>query len=79
VAVRGTLDVRDDVDDGWSVEWAIPFAALGTSAPAPGERWRANFYRIDRANGGELSAWAPTHAEPPEFHLPDRFGVLELE
>jgi len=79
VHVRGTLDLRDDVDDGWSVEWAVPFEALGAPSPKPGERWRGNFYRIDRASGGEFSAWAPTLADPPEFHLPNRLGVLELE
>jgi hypothetical protein len=80
IRVRGTLDVRDDVDEGWSAEWAIPFAALGAAPPRAGERWRGNFYRIDRPNGSapELSAWAPTHADPAEFHLPARFGVLEF-
>jgi hypothetical protein len=76
VLVRGTLDRRDDRDEGWSVEWAIPFAALGVAMPAVGARWRANFFRIDRAGAGEFSAWSPTFADPPDFHLPDRFGVL---
>ena len=81
VRVRGSLDVRDDIDDGWSVEWAIPFASLEAAPPRAGERWRANFFRIERPRGGpdEFSAWSPTFAEPAEFHLPQHFGVLELE
>jgi hypothetical protein len=61
---------------GWDAAWAIPFAALGVAPPRPDERWRANFFRIDQANGGEYSAWSPTFADPPDFHVPDRFGAL---
>ena len=65
------------VDAGsWSIAWAIPFASLDADAPAPGARWRANFFRIDRHAGGHFSAWSPTLATPPDFHLPHRFGVL---
>jgi len=80
VRVRGDLDVRGGRDEGWSVEWAIPFAALGAASPRSGERWRANFHRIERPSGAapELSAWAPTHADPADFHLPQHFGVLEF-
>jgi len=76
VRVHGDLARRDGRHEGWCVEWAIPFASLGAAAPAPETRWRANFYRIDRAGDGQLSAWSPTYAEPPDFHLPERFGVL---
>ncbi len=69
--------VRSDAA-GWRAEWAIPFAALGVAAPRSGDRMRANFFRIDQANGGAYSAWSPTFAEPPDFHVPDRFGVLEF-
>jgi hypothetical protein len=80
VRVCGDLDARGGRDEGWSVEWAIPFAALGAPPPRSGERWRANFHRIERAHGAapEFSAWAPTHADPAEFHLPAHFGVLEF-
>jgi hypothetical protein len=80
VRVRGDLFTRGDRADGWSAEWAIPFAALGAASPRSGERWRANFHRIERSHGAapEFSAWAPTYADPAEFHSPQHFGVLEF-
>jgi hypothetical protein len=42
-------------------------------------RWRANFYRIDRGERDEYSAWSPTHGDPPDFHVAERFGVLRIE
>jgi hypothetical protein len=59
----------------------------GARSPSEGpaltvhRRWRANFYRIERPRDGrpELSCWSPTFTEPPDFHRPDRFGVLELD
>lgn len=76
VQVVGTIDQRDDVDQRWVVEVAIPFAQIGREGRAPleGEVWRANFYRIDRAGEGEFSAWSPTLV--PNFHVPARFGYL---
>lgn len=58
----------------------IPFASLGRSTPGDGESWRANFYRIDRhaEEGDEFSAWQPTRKDPPDFHVPDLFGVLRF-
>jgi len=32
----------------WSIEVAIPFEALGTEAPEPGDEWRLNFRRKER-------------------------------
>lgn len=76
VQVVGTLDRHDDLDERWTVEAAIPFAQIGRGGrpPVDGERWRANFYRIDRAGEGEFSAWSPTLVA--NFHVPGRFGHL---
>ena len=76
VRVVGTLDRHDDLDERWTVEAAIPFCQIGRDGRTPrkGERWRANFYRIDRAGDGEFSAWSPTLV--PNFHVPARFGHL---
>ena len=52
VRVDGTLNDPRDVDRGWSVEVAFPFAGLaryhrgGRCPPAPGDRWRVNFSRV---------------------------------
>ena len=51
VHLRGTLNRPGDKDDGWSVEIALPWAALKEAAPAArapraGEQWRINFSRV---------------------------------
>lgn len=63
---------------GWNAELAIPFYSVANRPPNPGERWRANFTRIDRPEGcpRELSAWSPTGLA--QFHVPSRFGFLEF-
>jgi Carbohydrate-binding family 9 len=77
VRVRGTLNRRGDRDRDWTVEMALPFADLGLDRPVrAGDAWRANFYRIDRGRPEEFSAWSPTLADPPNFHVPSRFGKL---
>jgi carbonic anhydrase/acetyltransferase-like protein (isoleucine patch superfamily)/bifunctional DNA-binding transcriptional regulator/antitoxin component of YhaV-PrlF toxin-antitoxin module len=79
VRVAGTLDNRDDVDLGWIAEIAIPFADLGLAGPpSPGDRWRANFHRIERGEVEEFSAWSPTLKIPADFHVPSRFGTIEF-
>lgn len=67
------------VPGGWWGALAIPWGPMLGGKTNPGE-WRGNFYRIDRPRGGapEYSAWSPTFADPPEFHLPARFGTLAL-
>ncbi len=56
---------------------AIPFSALERETPVPGERWRANFFRVDRGpEEDEYTAWRPTGRTPADFHVPSRFGVL---
>lgn len=52
VAVQGTVNHPGDRDRGWTLEVAIPWAALTEvashrGAPQPGERWRVNFSRVE--------------------------------
>ena len=52
VHVDGTLNNPDDIDRGWSVEFAIPWDVLGEFAhkaapPEDGDQWRVNFSRVE--------------------------------
>lgn len=53
VHVWGTLNDARDVDQGWSVELAFPWAVLKECAngmavpPADGDQWRVNFSRVE--------------------------------
>src|SRR6267142_556473 len=54
VHVDGTLNDPRDVDGGWTVELAIPFASLtGMPRPRPqrGDRWKFNLYRLRQGPG----------------------------
>lgn len=58
----------------------VPFASLGLATPSAGDRWRANFFRIDRhpRRGDEFTAWHPTLRVPADFHVAAAFGTLEF-
>ena len=74
VHVDGTLNDSHDVDRGWTVELAIPFAALpGSPRPRRGDEWRFNLYRL-RQPPGEGQAFNPPMVG--DFHALDKFGVL---
>lgn len=65
VRVDGRLNDLSHRDQGWSAVMAIPFEALAEHAgarPRPGEAWRANFTRYERARElpqPELTSWSP--------------------
>ncbi len=62
---------------GWSAEFFIPFKLLKPllgSLPKPGDRWRANFYRVDYdADKTTKWEWSPVKGD---FHRPKDFGTL---
>jgi carbonic anhydrase/acetyltransferase-like protein (isoleucine patch superfamily) len=79
VGVSGTIENPADVDVGWIVEIALPFADVGLPGPpSPGTQWRANFYRIERGEVEEYTGWSPTLKDPADFHVPARFGMIEF-
>jgi hypothetical protein len=75
--IRGTINNSADKDTSWTVEMALPLADIQpVNLPpiADGDKWRMNFYRIDRFPTKELSAWSPTMVN--RFHVPSRFGEI---
>lgn len=71
----GRLPEHED----WWAELDLPWAGLGLDkAPT---FLRANFLRVERPKDGvdEYSAWSPTFADPPNFHIPERFGLLRID
>ena len=80
VSVSGTVNKRDDQDEKWTVEIAIPFKDLIANykpAQLKSYRWKINFYRINRDQSHlKYLAWSPTFGR---FHRPEKFGTIVFE
>jgi hypothetical protein len=77
VVVEGTLDKPGDQDKGYTVEAALPWAALSKAKQAPpksGDTWRINLYAM-KNNGGV--AWSPILGQG-NFHRASRFGRVSF-
>lgn len=64
----------------WVAELFLPFSGLTPvmASPNPGDRWAANFYRVECHPLAETSAWQPVFTTPPDLHASDYFGVIEF-
>ncbi len=88
VTLRGSLNDPSDVDEGWTVELAIPWSCLGNrTAPEVGAIWRVNFSRVqwqlDIVEGmyrkvpdtrEDNWVWSPQHAI--DMHRPEMWGYV---
>lgn len=95
VRVRGSLNNAADIDQGWDVEVAIPWAALtahtsNPSAPKTGDVWKVNFSRVewDTTVVEGKSVKVPNRPEHNwvwspmgliDMHLPGRWGTVEFK
>ena len=65
----------------WTAEMRIPIAPMNVAAIHPGTKWRVNFFRAAGKGGDEhrkFLAWSII-PEGKTFHVPTRFGILQLE
>jgi hypothetical protein len=78
--VRGTLNQREDTDNGWSLEIAIPWAnfeELSRRPPIVGTVWKANVNRWDGVEPKRrMSIWSDPQNTTSSPHVPSRFGEI---
>lgn len=77
--IENQLPVDEGCTKGtWVTEVFIPWSDLGWRVKT-GDRLRVNFFRIDGyPKQSSFQAWQPTFEDPPNFHVPDKFGLIEL-
>lgn len=71
---------RNDAKNHWRAYMVLPWQSIGAPSNALPEKWRANFYRIERPRGQapEFSCWSPTMSDPADYHRPVYFGYMML-
>jgi predicted metalloprotease with PDZ domain len=94
VHVRGTINKATDKDEGWSVEFAIPWKVLAEHAhrpapPRPGDQWRVNFSRVEwrhevvdaryrKVPGSREDNWVWSPQGAIDMHRPERWGYVQF-
>jgi len=68
----------------WLIEYRVPYEILkkrcAVTRPAPGVKWRANFYKCgDKTSNPHWLTWSKVDYPEPRFHLPEFFGTLEFK
>ena len=94
VHVRGTLNHAADRDEGWSVELAFPWKALGEfhrgrTPPGEGDHWRAGFSRVEwdidivdgryqKVKGRPEHNWIWSAQGVIDMHRPEKWGYVQF-
>jgi hypothetical protein len=89
IALDGTLNDARDIDQGWTVELALPWSAFRRSAPRPGESWRVNFSRVEwplavrdgrleKVAGACEENWVWSPQGRIDMHRPERWGYFDF-
>lgn len=82
ITIDGTINEDGDDDRLWIAEFAIPFANFEGFAPRlppdDGDTWRLNLYRIGGNTNPQYSVWSNTLTEKPQYHVPERFGIVHF-
>lgn len=88
VEIKSTLPrfIEEEITEPttWTLEYRLPLSILEKYAPvgqpAPGVKWRANFFKCgDETSHPHWLTWSFIDYPTPRFHMPEFFGVLEFE
>jgi hypothetical protein len=82
----GTINNDKDKDNGWTMEFAIPFVAFSNfqniTRPKAGARWAFQAVRQDRNSVDDkfrsTSTLYPIYVYRLDVHQPNRFGLFEF-
>jgi hypothetical protein len=94
VHIQGTLNNSSDRDQGWTLEIAFPWQALGEFArcPAPpreGDQWRVSFSRVEwlidiidgqyrKVPGKKENNWVWSPQGIIDMHRPEKWGFVQF-
>ncbi len=80
VYVDGTLNKRDDVDKGYTVEMMIPFEKFNKPRPAKGTRYRIDMFRFERPERNRITEAHALFPTPNwDFHSLKDWGYMIFE
>jgi len=91
VQIQGTINNPEDIDEGWSVEIAVPWSDLKDIAlpPKPGDTWRINFSRVEwdtdivnhsytKVEGHPEHNWVWSPQGMIDMHQPEQWGYVKF-
>jgi hypothetical protein len=89
VRLQGTMNDHSDIDQGWTVEVAIPWQSIGfmfadgVYTPAAGKTLRCDFSRFEAlqihgANLPQNPGWSLNAHGVYDSHIPEAFSVVHL-
>jgi hypothetical protein len=80
--IEGTLNEHSDKDERWLTEIAIPLinfsGFVSHLPPQEGDSWRLNLYRTGGQINLQYATWSNTLRPKPQFHAPERFGIVHF-
>jgi hypothetical protein len=82
VALKGTLDLPGDRDEGWTVEGRIPWTSFAQSGgwPRAGDEWLFAICRYDYGpEGTKPTLMSSAPLSKPSFHRYEDYGKLRFE